>query len=467
MKKSFPLFFLVLFSINVSAQDISGFWNGMLKVPGMELRVNFNLEKTNDGYKATMDSPDQNAFGIPCETVSFENKALTITLPNMAIEYSGKWISADSIEGTFKQAGQSFPMNLSKKVLKTEKKVRPQEPQGPQSYIQEEIKFENSKDKLILAGTLTLPSKEGKFPAVVLISGSGPQDRNEEVFGHKPFLVLADHLTKKGIAVLRFDDRGIGESTGDFKSATSFDFATDVEAAISYLKTRKEIDQKHIGLIGHSEGGLIAPLVATQSNKVNFIVLLAGPGIPGTEILLQQTELISRASGMDETQLQKALKINKEIYDLVLGSENIDSFRDQLIPYLKKMIQSNPDMLAQSGMNEKDFFNAQMNQIATPWMYAFLRYDPAPTLAKVKCPILALNGEKDLQVPAKVDIEAIEKALKSGGNKDVTTHIIPNLNHLFQECEKGIPVEYGQIEQTFSPVALNLISDWILKQGKE
>ena len=463
MKKTTTVFFLLLFSIAIFGQDITGLWNGILKVQGMQLRVNFNIDKVDEAYQATMDSPDQNAFGIPVDSTHFQGNIITIKIPKMGIEYKGT-LTGDSIVGTFNQMGQSFPMNLSKKKVEKEKINRPQEPQQPQGYYQEDIKFENTNENIQLAGELTMPSKEGIFPAVILISGSGPQDRNEEVFGHKPFLVLANHLTKQGIAVLRFDDRGIGESTGDFKSATSYDFATDVKAAIAYLQTRKEIDHKKIGLIGHSEGGLIAPLVASQSDDVNFIALLAGPGIPSSQLLLLQSELISRASGLNETQIQNALALNKEIFELALKSKNIDEFRTELASQFKQLTKDHPEIIEQSGMSQEDFYNSQISQLATPWMYTFLRYDPIPVLKKVKCPVLAINGEKDLQVPAQIDIEGIEKALKAGGNTNVTTKIFPNLNHMFQECEKGLPAEYSQIEQTFSPDALDFISHWIEKQ---
>lgn len=464
MKKliTFLTFQLIVFAMY--GQDITGTWNGVLKVQGMQLRINFNIEKTDNGYQSTMDSPDQNAFGIPVESTILEEKTLTIKMPNLGAEYTGTVLSKDSITGTFTQLGQIIPLNLSKKAVKKEVLNRPQEPKDPRPYYRENIKFRNNKAAIELAGELTMPAKEGLYPAVILISGSGPQNRNEEVFGHKPFLVIADYLTRKGIAVLRFDDRGIAESEGDFKSATSFDFATDVEAAVAYLQTRKEIDGKKIGLIGHSEGGLIAPIVATQSNAVDFIVLLAGPGIPGAELLYMQSELIGRASGLDEQELATSLSINKSIYDQVVQSTDLDTFRADFKIYLKKLVQEHPEMLEKSGLSEDDFLNSLFSQIASPWMYTFLRYDPRPVLAKVKCPVLALNGAKDLQVPAEIDIKNIEKAVKDGGNDNITTAILPNLNHLFQDCDKGTPAEYSDIEETFSPKALALMADWIAKQ---
>ena len=311
MKTFSILLISLLASISLSAQDIIGQWNGVLKVQGTQLRLVFNVTKTDNSISSTMDSPDQGANGIPTSTTSFENSILKITIANAKIEYEGRLGTDNIIVGTFKQGGQSFPMNLSKNKIEKEKLARPQEPKKPYSYYSEDITFENKKAGISLSGTLTLPNKEGVFPVVILISGSGPQNRDEELLGHKPFLVLSDYLTKNGIAVLRYDDRGTALSKGDFKNATSADFAIDVESAIAYLKTRKEINKKKIGLIGHSEGGLIAPMVANKSKDISFIVLLAGPGLKGDEILLLQQKLIGKASGVKDEDLQKKRK-NKQ-----------------------------------------------------------------------------------------------------------------------------------------------------------
>ena len=304
------------------------------------------------------------------------------------------------------------------------------------------------------------------LPALSLRSGSGPQNRDEELLGHKPFLVLADYLTKNGIAVLRFDDRGTAESTGNFKTATSLDFARDVEFAIKYLQTRKEINKNQIGLIGHSEGGIIAPMVAAESNDINFIVLLAGTGIRGDQLLLLQQELIGKVSGISDTELQKAKAINKGAFDIILKSNNVESLKSELTNYIKQTLIDNPESEKPSGMSEEDYIELQVSQITSPWMIYFIKYNPAPILEKVKCPVLAINGEKDLQVSPKVNLKAIENALEKGGNKNITTKELSGLNHLFQECETGLPGEYATIEQTFSPIALAEILNWILKQVK-
>lgn len=466
MKTLLLVLIAFLTSLSLTAQNITGEWNGALKVQGTQLRLVFTITKTDTGISATMDSPDQGAKGIPTTTTTFENSILRITIANAKIEYEGTLGNDNIIVGTFKQGGQSFPMNLSKEVIEKEKLVRPQEPIKPYSYYAEDITFENKKAGIRLAGTLTLPQKEGVFPVVILISGSGPQNRDEELLGHKPFLVLADYLTKNGIAVLRYDDRGIASSKGDFKTATTADFATDVEASIAYLKTRKEINKKKIGLIGHSEGGIIAPMVANKSADVAFIVLLAGTGIQGDKLLLLQQKLIAKVSGVSDEDLLKSELTNRKVFDIVNQSNSLEQLKTDLTNYLKQTLKEDPKAEKPEGMSDDDLVKLQVNQIANPWMHYFIKYDPASTLEKVKCPVLALNGEKDLQVPPKENLEAIKKALAKGGNKKVTTKELPNLNHLFQECKTGSPNEYATIEQTFSPTALTEILKWIQVQTK-
>ena len=464
MKKLIIIILTSLTTLSTYAQDITGQWNGVLKVQGIQLRVVFNIDEVENVYSSTMDSPDQGAKGIPVTSTSFENSILKLVVSNAGIEYEGVLGNDNIVVGNFKQAGQTFPMNLSKEIVEKEKIIRPQEPTKPYSYYSEDITFENKKAGIILAGTLTLPSKNGLFPVVVLISGSGPQNRDEELLGHKPFLILSDFLTKNGIAVLRFDDRGTALSNGDFKAATSLDFSTDVEAGVQYLKTRKEINKNKIGLIGHSEGGIIAPMVASRSHDISYIVLLAGTGIPGGQLLLLQQKLIGKALGISDADLLKNEITNKKAFEIVNKSTNSEQLKTDLSNYIKQTLKDNPNPGKPKGMSEDDFVKLQIDQMTSPWMQFFIKYNPAPTLEKVKCPVLAINGEKDLQVPPKENLEAIKKALKKGGNKKVTTKELPKLNHLFQECETGSPNEYALIEQTFSPTALTEILNWIRKQ---
>jgi pimeloyl-ACP methyl ester carboxylesterase len=460
MKTISIIILTLLTSFTVTAQDITGKWNGALKIQGTQLRLVFNVTKSDNGYSATMDSPDQRVADIPVTNTTFENSKIKFEIANAGIVYIGE-LKDSEIVGTFKQSGQEFPMNLSKKAIEKEVAKRPQTPIKPYPYYSEEVTFQNTKANISLAGTLTLPMKKGNFPVVILITGSGPQTRDEEIFGHKAFLVLSDYLTKNGIAVLRYDDRGVGQSTGDFKTATSADFATDVESAIAYLKTRNEINKKKIGLIGHSEGGLIAPIVAAKSKDVAFIALLAGTGIQGDQILLLQQKLIAKASGESDEEVQKTEAENTKVYKIIKQSTSIEQLKIDLTNYYKQALKENPN-----GMSEDQFVNLMIENLATPWMQYFISYNPVPTLEKVKCPVLAINGSKDLQVPPKENLEGIKKALTKGGNKNVTTLELPNLNHLFQECSTGSPKEYGTIEQTFSPTAMTVVLNWIKTQTK-
>ncbi len=465
MKNIAMVLILIMSAVGLNGQEITGQWNGALKVQGMQLRIVFNITGNDKGYSSTMDSPDQGAKGILVTTTTFSDSKLKIEIPNLRMEYSGE-LKENTIVGTFKQNGMEFPMNLSKEKIEKQIVKRSQNPVQPYPYYSEEVAFPNAKAGITLAGTLTMPSKEGKYPAVILITGSGPQNRDEELMGHKPFLVLSDYLTRQGIAVLRYDDRGVGQSKGDFKSATTMDFASDVESAIAFLKTRGEILPKKIGLVGHSEGGIIAPMVAARNKDVNFIVLLAGTGIRGDKLLLLQQELVAKAAGVAETEIQKSREINSKAFEIVIKSVNAEPLKADLRKFLAETMKNSPDYAKPKGMTDDDFISLQVNQITSPWMLYFIKYDPAVALGKVKCPVLAINGEKDLQVPSKVNLPAIEKELKKGGNNQVTTREFPGLNHLFQECKTGSPSEYAEIDQTFSPVALDVVAKWILLKTK-
>ena len=456
--KSITLIILTLISINISAQNITGTWNGILKVQGIQLRLVFNVTQTEKGYSSTMDSPDQSAKGIPVTTTNFENSILKLEISNAGILYEGTLDSDNNINGIFKQGGQSFPLTLTKNEAETEKLVRPQEPTKPFSYYSEDIKFENTKDNIELAGTLTLPQKEGVFPAVILISGSGQQNRDGELLGHKPFLVLSDFLTKNGIAVLRFDDRGTAKSTGNFKNATTFDFAKDVEYAIKYLKNRKEINKDKIGLIGHSEGGIIAPIIASRNKDVDFIVLMAGSALRGDKLLLLQKYKIDTQMGIKKEVADFNLQLLSGAYNIILN-ENIKNefISDTLSKYL---------MLKYNNVLNEGQRAVITNQLSSNWMINFIRLDPAIYLKKVSCPILAINGNKDLQVPSKENLEIIEQIYKNSDNNNVEIKELAGLNHLFQECETGAINEYATIEQTISPIALKEILKWINIQIK-
>ncbi len=465
MKKAF-IAILLLFTASLFAQDITGPWNGLLSFPGGQLRVIVNITKTETGsYTATMLVPEQSANAIPASDVLFENNILVFAVPEAGINYKGT-LENNIFKGTFTQNGYPISLDFGREEVKMKEKQRPQEPVKPYPYYTEDVVFKNEKAGITLAGTLTLPKKEGNYPAVILITGSGPQNRDEELLGHKPFLVLADHLTKNGIAVLRYDDRGTGSSQGAFAKATSEDFAADAEAAFNYLKTRKEINKSKIGLAGHSEGGIIAPMVALKHPDVAFIVLLAGTAIPGDELMLLQNYLLGKADGMPEAELTKLGGINMQLYGAIKSETDTKALKTRLHSIFEKEIYP---LFLSKGIPEDQviqYINLQINELSSPWYSNFIRYNPGPALEKVQCPILALNGEKDLQVAPAANLDAIKRAAQKSGNKKVTTKLLPGLNHLFQESKTGSPAEYGEIEQTFSPVAMDEISSWILKLVK-
>jgi len=435
-----------------------GVWQGALEGNGMRLRL--QLHVSHDDQKqlvAALDSPDQGVSGLPAIKVSQKEAGFHFEIPVVSGVYDGTLNAAKTaISGSWQQNGveQKLDFQRSDQLLEL---VRPQNPVKPYPYREEEITFPNGKAKIALAGTLTLPRGQGPFPAAILLSGSGPHDRDESLVGHRPFLVLADYLTRKGIAVLRFDKRGIGKSTGDYANATMDDFASDAEAALAYLITRKEIDGKKAGFIGHSEGGMIAPLVAAHSSDVAWVVLLAGPGLKGEDTLLLQSELILKTAGVSDDQIAKTREFNKQTYALVRQEKDPAILQAKL----SGLVQS-------SGLSASlppAALQSQVRLMVSPWFRFFLDYDPLPALQKTMCPVLALNGEKDLQVSPKENLAKIQKALQDGGNKDFQTTELPGLNHLFQHCPTGSPTEYGGIQETMAPEALNAVSDWVLKHN--
>jgi dienelactone hydrolase len=433
--------------------DIDGAWVGKLNVGAMNLRIVMHFTSTADGLTATMDSPDQGAKGMPVTSVTRNGSSILVEMKQIAGKFEGK-ISSDlnSIDGTWTQGPNSFPLVLSRvKDTADLERRRPQNPVPPYPYRSEDVEYSNPVANIKLAATFTIPQGKGPFPAVVLITGSGPQDRDETLMGHKPFLVLSDYLTRRGIAVLRADDRGTAKSGGTFATATTADFATDTEAGVAYLKTRPEVNPHKIGLIGHSEGGVIAPMVAARNPDIAFIVMMAGSGVSGEEILVAQTQLIVEAGGATHEAAEKAGAEERSLLDIVVREKDVEA--------LKKQLRANL-----AGQVPEAKMDATIKQIVSPWYRYFVTYDPAPALTKVKCPVLVLNGEKDLQVPPQQNLPAIRKALEEGGNTNFEIDELAGLNHLFQTAKTGAPSEYADIEETISPVALNKISSWILKQ---
>ncbi|MDR2426421.1 MAG: alpha/beta hydrolase [Endomicrobium sp.] len=448
--------FLVLNVFAADLPDISGKWYGQLKEHGVYLKIALNIKKNENVYHASLDSLLQNTYNIAVSTFSFDNQAVNFTITDLVIEYKGTLEKNGNIKGIFRQHGQDFNVTFSKTQI-----GRPQEPAKPYPYIEEKIVFEDKKSGIKIDGTLTLPHAKGSFPAVILISGNGPQNRDGEIFGHKPFLVIADYLTNNGIAVLRYDDIGTAYSSGHFASATIADFAAAAESALAYLKNRKEINKKNIGFIAHSEGAASASIIAAQNEDVAFMVFLSACGLPGKDIIVKQYELIGKASKIEKKYFKRDLQINKKATEIVSTAPDIGQLRSLLFNYLGKTFDGFSPSVIPRGIGKADFMRTYTNIYTTPSMIYFLKYNPTDSLKRVKCPVFAVWGGKDLQVSAKENLKAVKKALKAGDNKDVTLKIFPNLNHLFQECKSGLPEEYSQIEQTFSPEVLSEITDWI------
>lgn len=426
-----------------------GDWAGAIDFGAMKLRIVFRILVEDGKVAAYMDSPDQGAFDIPVTEIFSEENVVTLTIASAGGSYSGTIIEEGLLQGFWNQGGRNFPLELA--LLKEKVSYsRPQDPVEPYPYNTVDVKFENAGAGITLAGTLTYPESGTADKGVILISGSGPQNRNEEIMGHRPFLVLADHLTRAGIAVLRFDDRGVGASEGDFSLATTLDFASDVEAALFYLKNQEIVALSSIGLAGHSEGGIIAPLVAAENDEVAFVVLMAGTGFPGEEILSRQTELILRASGVSEEDTAVELEKARERYSIVKNSEDLEA----AFEVLKSLFLAEGASEQEAGM--------YASQLANPWYKFFLTHDPRGSLEQLTVPVLAINGTLDLQVPVKENLASIEESLKAGGNTLFTIKEFPGLNHLFQTAETGLASEYNIIEETFSPIALEFITGWIL-----
>ncbi len=453
----------------VPAESMAGAWQGMLKVGDVSIRLVINLtEKTPETWTGTLDAPDSGRKGIPIDEVAIKHGYLDLKLKSVPASFEGKlnkeWSEA---KGTWRQGGQSFSVTFQRLAKAAEVKLkRPQEPKRPYPYAEEEVVFDNKTDAVQLAGTLTLPKGDGPFPAVVLITGSGPQDRDETLFGHRPFLVLADYLTRRGIAVLRVDDRGVGKSTGDLNKATVEDFAKDAFAGLQYLTGRKEIDGKRIGLIGHSEGGTVASLLASRSTEVAFVVLMAGPGLKGDELWYSQTALMLKVAGASKQQVERYRQVQEQLVAIIQRETNDKAAEKELRRVLDTHFAS---LSAEEKKAVGDFgalADAQVKNMISPSFRFNLAYDPKPTLLKVQCPVLAMNGEKDIVVACVDNLSAVEAALTAGGNKRYTTKALPKLNHFFQTCETGSFGECAKIEETLAPIALKLIGDWIGKQTK-
>ncbi len=439
--------------------SVAGKWLGIIKAPGMELRIAFEISETKEGgYSAVVHSIDQGAMNIPMTTVTRNGDSLRLELKS-AFAYEGKLQpDGNTIDGNWVQ-GDLTPL-VMKRVDKIPELNRPQTPKKPFPYQEEEVAYENAKANNRIAGTMTLPRGQGPFPAVLLIAGSGPADRDESILGHKPFLVLADHLTRQGIAVLRVDKRGCGKTTGNLRESGMVDFASDALAGVEYLKSRPEVDANKIGLIGHSEGGSVAPMVAVQTPDVSYLVLLGAQGIPFYDLLVMQDGTEAKAAGKTDEQVELIRGFSRRFYMLVLQSQDTSE--------IERETKALYDTLTDAEKRALDWPNLggtlSLSWALRPGAREALKFDVRPYLRQVRCPVLALNGGKDSQVPPKENLGGIERELQAGGNRNYTVRELPGLNHLLQTCRTGAFSEYVKIEETMSPLALQTISDWILAQ---
>lgn len=467
----------ILIGSQVFSQNITGNWQGNIEVNSQKIPIVFHFYKDNSGkLEGKWDSPSQNANNLPCSDININGDSIVIGLKIISGYYNGQFVSVDSIAGMWHQGAGQLALNISRSDDTTafEPPKRPQTPMPPFDYESDSVIYANADNSMRYGATLTKPNSSStspankKYPAVLLITGSGKQDRDENIFDHKPFAVIADYLTKRGIAVLRVDDRGMDQTTGSFDSASSEDFANDVEAGINYLKSRSDVDSKHIGLIGHSEGGMIAPMVAARNNDVAFIVLLAGSGVPGATINDYQNTQPMKKNGVSEKIIQHFLELHHALRKAAATSANETNYKDSLVSiyYAWKRKQS-PETLQVlihgSDAQVISSFEKGYASFHSKWWKFFLEHDPAKDIEKLSIAVLALNGAKDIQVDPDLNLPAIEAALKKSKSKNYKTIELPGLNHLFQHCNKCTVDEYGELEETFAPEVLKIIGDWIEK----
>jgi pimeloyl-ACP methyl ester carboxylesterase len=454
----------------LSAQ-VPGRWEGTAEVNGRQLLIAFNISSVATGeLSATMDVPAQGAKNLPCDEVKTESDSLFILIKTIKGRYTGQLNASQSATtGTLRQGAFSTPLNL-KRTGEGVALVRPQLPQPPFPYLSEEVEYDNPDKSVHLGATLTKPPGTGPFPGAILISGSGAQDRDGTLMGHKPFWVIADYLTRRGVAVLRVDDRGTGQSVGPAQG-TSADFAQDVMTSLDYLKKRKDIDPTRIGLIGHSEGGMIAPMVAAKRpHDVAFLIALAGPGEPILDLMekqniatlrsMQVSEPIAQGYGTMMRAFMEAASVESDtavIYQKATAAYG--SWKKTVHPNVAAMLTGVTDSTGVRG-----YIRTVVNSLQVPWMRYFLAYDPSENLSRLTCPVLVLNGEKDIQVLPESNLAGWTAALAKAKNKDATVRELPGLNHLFQHCTSCTVTEYGELTETFSPETLQIIGDWLTKR---
>lgn len=446
-KAVMTIFAMTAFSFILSAQNsLHGTWHGALTVPGGELTIVLHIDQSG----CAMDSPDQGAYGIPAEMKELTDSNVSVEIPSIGAGFEGN-LMFGLLVGKFRQSGMEFPMSLKRGEPV---RNRPQMPTGPFPYTCEDITFTNPEDGAVLSGTLITPDGYGSHtPIVLFVTGSGIQNRDEELFGHKPFLVIADHLARNGIASLRYDDRSCGKSTGDVSMATTDTFMKDAAAGIDFIRSLNRYGK--VGVIGHSEGGTIAFMLAGEG-KADFIVSLAGTAVNGIEILVEQNRRLLSGSGIPETIVNDYCTALQKTY------------AHRVVEYLNGIgTDDNPEktvdmLLSSAGINlpaELEGNLADVIRAINPWIMRFLILDPAEWIRKITCPVMALNGEKDIQVIAGTNLSRLNELLPESGRHSIKAY--PDLNHLFQHCSTGMPDEYGKIEETISKEVLSDITDWI------
>ncbi len=474
MKRLNLLFCFMAFVLSAHAQEkLLGSWQGKLDV-GPGLRIVMHVNKSADGVlSASFDSPDQHAKGIPFSTVRINGDSLILYMDKIDGGYNGRLSDAEHLVGVWSQKGRSMALNLSKGDIEPDTSIkRPQTPVPPFSYRSIDTVYYNADKSQQFGATLTMPMGNGPFPALVLITGSGLQNRDEEIMGHKPFAVLADFLTKRGFAVLRVDDRTMGKSTGDIKNATSADFAKDVSVSVDFLKRIKEVDKKKMGLLGHSEGGMIAPMVANSRKDISFIILMAGVGEKVIDLMSDQNEMVMLSYGFDSATVQAYKPLYQSIISLIATSKPEDDLKPQISQLVAtwRKDKDSAIIIKFLGNTEKgadtNYVNlfAKMNE--NKWSHYFYAYNPEKELRNLHCKVLAINGSRDIQVKASTNLAGIKTNLAKSKSPAYEVKELAGLNHLFQTCKKCTVAEYQELSETISPAALETIGVWLDKNVK-
>lgn len=465
---------------SISAQSVAGTWAGSLRVGGANLRFVLHLQKDAGVWSSRFDSPDQNVFGIAGSETIVKRDSVLVAIKAMEASYKGKWNGGDSIMGNFKQGSIEIRLMLVKQQVTEAPKsvpvttpvVRPQTPKPPFDYTSEEVAFGNAANTMHFGGTLTKPKAGNQHPAIIIISGSGTQDRDGTLFDHKPYWVMADYLSNNGFAVLRVDDRGIGKSSaGDIANVTSAVLSVDVEAALDYLLSRQDIDPKRIVLVGHSEGGIIAPMVAARRKEVAALILWGAPAIGGNEINILQNAYALKQAGIDSVAVTSFKNLHKQVLDIFSGTSSEELNTKVAAIYTRwKELQSAETLKALSVSGDNivgtNVYRLYHSLYDIPWMRFFIGYNPVDDLKKVKAPVLGIIGSKDTQVDADSNLKLISETLNGAGNKKVTVMRLKDLNHLLQTAVTGDVAEYKNISETIAPSALVVMLEWLLKNVK-